>query len=182
MTIKLWFKSRQDASPRGETSCRFICIILLSAILSSAGRKYPYLDAEHEQRRYEEPRHEDVLRRCEPDDIRRDSTHVERAEKMPPAASEEFRYHSMSLPFVDGSIIAARFSAVYDISMIGVFLMIIGDLYRTGGAGVAEEGRTKRQLITRSRVTRVRLALSARTPPNPSTPRISHPVALIPPC
>ena len=112
---------------------------------SSSGRKYPYLDAEHEQRRYEEPGHEDVLRRRKVDDIRRDSAHVERAEKMPPSTSEKFCYHSMSLPFVDGSIIAARFASVYYNAMIGVFLMIIGDLYRTGGAGVAEEGRTKRQ-------------------------------------
>ena len=113
---------------RGETSCRLICIILFSAFLSTAGHKYPYLDAEHEKHRHEEPRHEDVLRRREPDDIHCYSAHVERAEKMPPAAFEEFRYHNMSLPFVDGFIIAALFASVYYIAMIGVFSMMVGYL------------------------------------------------------
>lgn len=88
---------------------------------SSAGNKYPYLYPEHEQRRHEESRHENMLRRREINDIRRYSAHVERAEKMPPVASEKSCYHNMSLPFVDGFIIAGLFASVYDIAMNGAF-------------------------------------------------------------
>ena len=79
------------------------------------------------------------MRCSEPDDIRRDSAHVERAEKMPPAASEELSYHNMSLPFIDGSIIAALFASVYGIAMIGIFSIMIGVLWWTDGVLKAAE-------------------------------------------